>query len=980
MMPSNTFDKHFQRWSMLSANPDMVKKASCDSLTFCLSENGLLNLKDESKETEYYLHSNTDPLAEATALFEGLSLNDVKIIYVYGVGLGYFYIAAKKWLKSDPERAIAFFEEDPRVLHRFLETEQAHELLFDPQVAVYALNEDTKGLTELNSQTIAYSPHNFIVTTLSKNLPQFLLFKSRINFFTLMNRMGIMEYDYHGAIVFRNFFRNFMNLPRAHLANNLFGQFKGIPAIICGAGPSLDKNIDLLGTLGDRALIFAGGTALNALNSHHVKAHFGVGIDPNPTQFSRLIMNNSYEIPFLYRSRMLTEAIEMIHGDRLYVTGIAGYGVGKLLEEALGIKEIELDEGFNVLNFSIALAHALGCDPIITVGVDLAYSNGRSYAEGVVSHPIHDRQEHFNTKTIKDEVICKTDINGDPVYTLWKWIAESVWYTNFVKLNPGATLINATEGGIGFENIPNLTLKEVADKYFKKTYDLSSILQGEIQSYSFNERVTTEKVYGLIKELLISLRNAVQIINEIINKLKTQENGDSDIQGLEVKLHEERAFKTILEVFDDAFIKMHGLEKLRLFLGAEQLTEEEAKQKEIDFRIKKWDTVRQTALFNATLLHALLTNKEREKRTSLPKSDHQIRDLKQKHPLPTSAERDVYSFENGVLTIIDAELSVNYSAKFIPKEDGGIYRTYYPSGALKIEEYYDNNALHGPSSYYAENGVLLARAWFIEGRREGKAWTYFSDGSVKSLQRFFHGKEHSLQEYFYTNGMPKSFFSYVHGLMDGEVNLYHPNGYLERHLAFKEGKRFGLEQIWDHQGILRIEAHYDHDKPIKTASVWHSNGVLAKKIEYDQNSQCIASTEWDVMGNLIEKPTPKLDYFDSVNAQVSLFTESLAGMVTGISSMNNDETITKELKEDFVELQKQLAQLKSIDQLIKDQTEVDESNPTEELWKTPEIKMFMEQHISRAGVGMLDALKEIKLGFEKMIDQSSKKKDEPEKK
>ena len=43
-----------------------------------------------------------------------------------------------------------------------------------------------------------------------------------------------------------NFYLNLYYLPDSKKGNDLYGKFQGIPAIICGAGPSLQKNIHLL--------------------------------------------------------------------------------------------------------------------------------------------------------------------------------------------------------------------------------------------------------------------------------------------------------------------------------------------------------------------------------------------------------------------------------------------------------------------------------------------------------------------------------------------------------------------------------------------------------------------------------------------------------------------------------------------------------------------------------------------------------------
>ena len=44
--------------------------------------------------------------------------------------------------------------------------------------------------------------------------------------------------------------------------------------------------------------------------------------------------------------------------------------------------------------------------------------------------------------------VCeRNDIHGNPVYTLWKWITEAKWISDFAENHPELTILNATEGG-----------------------------------------------------------------------------------------------------------------------------------------------------------------------------------------------------------------------------------------------------------------------------------------------------------------------------------------------------------------------------------------------------------------------------------------------------------------------------------------------------------------------------------------------------
>ncbi len=48
-----------------------------------------------------------------------LELDEVEVLYVLGLGLGYLYYAARDWLAADPSHQLVFLEDDLSVLAHF---------------------------------------------------------------------------------------------------------------------------------------------------------------------------------------------------------------------------------------------------------------------------------------------------------------------------------------------------------------------------------------------------------------------------------------------------------------------------------------------------------------------------------------------------------------------------------------------------------------------------------------------------------------------------------------------------------------------------------------------------------------------------------------------------------------------------------------------------------------------------------------------
>lgn len=543
-------------------------------LSFCQTKQKELNLYhifEGNTDEKYYYHSPKGALLEAEAWFKTLgSIPPATVIFVYGIGLGYAYYAAKEWLATNQHNRLIFLEEDLEVLYRLCETKLASELLSDPQVQLVFLRDCETNKTHFNDLSWDFCKHSFIITALkfyeeirSKTYGQI---KQHILYQFDQKRGIANEYMQFGYSFFRNFYLNLLELPHAYLGNGLFGRFRDVPAIICGAGPSLNKNIQLLCHLKEKALILAGGSALNALICNKITPHFGVGLDPHPTQQARTTILKGLSIPFFYRQRIYNEALRSIEGAKLYLTGTGGYAISDWFEEKLGIEGEKLDEGYNVVNFSIQIAHALGCNPIILVGTDLAFTANQNYADGVIASV----NELTNDVEIDSSLIVKKDIYGNPTYTSLKWITESEWISEFAQSHPETLILNATEGGIGFKEIENINLNTLIDKFLKNTRQEIACIENEINKHSL-DFISHTHILELILQMKISLKNCLTILSKLIAEIeqsimyKQDEKPQASIQlPLQIQMEEEVGYRYVLEIFDRVFLRLHARKKKEL--------------------------------------------------------------------------------------------------------------------------------------------------------------------------------------------------------------------------------------------------------------------------------------------------------------------------------------------------------------------------------------------------------------------------------
>ncbi|MBS4168655.1 6-hydroxymethylpterin diphosphokinase MptE-like protein [Parachlamydia sp. AcF125] len=581
------------------------------NLEFCEAQNGLQNLK----KGEAYYHSTLNPLGEAEEWFSATYQKDVQVLYVYGVGLGYYYEAAKEWLHTQPRRHLIFLEDDLEVIYRLLETDRGTALLEDAQVTLHYMEELKEKSEVLDALYWNFALARLQVSALALyqkvHAERYLELQHKIVYDATVKDALVEEYLLYGAGFFKNFYPNMLKLSESYYGNQFFGKFNQIPAIICGAGPSLKHSLNTLKGLSDRALIFAGGSALNALDAAGITPHLGAGIDPNAEQYERLSRHQGYEVPFFYRNRLFYGAFQQIHGPRLYITGSGGYDISEWFEEKFGLDTTFFDEGHNVVNFSTQIAHAMGCNPIIFIGMDLAYTDLQAYAEGVLQDAQVTTQQIVDTADFDQAAFLKKDIFGKPIYTMWKWVAESDWIANFAKEHPETTFFNATEGGLGFEGIQNQPLAQIAEKNLTTRYNLKDRIFGEIQN-SQMPQVTDKAVREAIGELQTSLKNCVEHLDILIqdaeelgNKIEKEQEVPRQMQSgraalAETDLAEEPAYEYILAIFNEVYSRLLNYEVRLLKLS--KASEWEKKQQLLQISIKKLSFLKDVANANLELI------------------------------------------------------------------------------------------------------------------------------------------------------------------------------------------------------------------------------------------------------------------------------------------------------------------------------------------------------------------------------------------
>lgn len=543
------------------------------------------------------LHS--DCISEEISRFQTqLCLSEIDILYVYGIGLGYHYATLKSWLKEKRERRLIFLEDELAAIHALLSSEHAEDLFYDPQVIVRYISDPKQLHGHLEELVATYSCDRIEVTAIERYHK-----KKKHRFNQMRLKLFRLSAVYHAMLtevlyahkMLINLLRNIRRWPGSFLAGGFKGKFYGIPAVVCGAGPSLQASLPHLKKIEDRALIIAGGSTIAALSHQGIQPHLGIALDPNAEEFERVKIASSYEMPLIYATRLQPDVFNALNGERGYLVTDTGGPCERYFEKQMEIEGEAVGpklgvEALSVTTLAIAFAVEMGCNPIFLNGIDLAYTGTQRYAEGVMASAHIDMSEKRRGKKSPERLLKRKDIRGHYVHTLVKWVMESECIASYAKSHPESQFINVSEGGLGFPGIPNIAFSD-ALQGLHHALDLRALVHAEIQRLKLP--LPKEKIMHEMKEIGESLLRLGSIAKAMIEELERAKDALSFEQAtfptgkmtiLEIDFQEERAFECLFPTLGPALDKLLA----RAFYISSHCSEEQQRRITLECKIAKW--------------------------------------------------------------------------------------------------------------------------------------------------------------------------------------------------------------------------------------------------------------------------------------------------------------------------------------------------------------------------------------------------------
>mgnify|MGYP006274157949 CR=1 FL=1 len=427
------------------------------------------------------LASRYEPLAEARRLAEQVDLESNATFAVLGVGLGYH--VAELARRAQGHAVVIAYEPDVAVLRAVIERIDCRDWLGAEHVAVFAGEADVAELTRRfePAATAVLAGVSLITHPPSRQLhgPALSVFAGQLKQVVAYLRTNIATTLVNATRTCENLLRNLSHYAAGPTINDLRHAAVGRPAVLVSAGPSLARNVHLLGTPGvrDRVVIIAAQTVLKPLLERGVRPHFVTALDYH--EISRRFYEGLADFgPF--------DDVTLVAEPKANAAILDGYpgpvrvcrsGFLDTLLGELARPVDALPAGSTVAHLSYYLARHLGCDPIIMIGQDLGFSDGLYYCPGTAIHDVWASElGPFNTLEMMEwKRIARhrgmlhkaVDVNERPIYSDEQMLTYLRQFERdfAAAAAEGRTLIDATEGGVPKAHTRRMTLAEALQQH-----------------------------------------------------------------------------------------------------------------------------------------------------------------------------------------------------------------------------------------------------------------------------------------------------------------------------------------------------------------------------------------------------------------------------------------------------------------------------------------------------------------------------------
>ena len=442
------------------------------------------------------------------------------ICILLGFGLGYSVESIINNIYNIHK--VLIFEPSPDIFIAALKIRDLSKILSNPKIEIYLGIEEEK----IRERLIRYERilmnediYFLEIPSYKEFIPRSKPFFQKI--FSIINELNISGATTakQGETIFLNKIKNLDVLFRSYHLFDFKDIFKGIPAILVAAGPSLDKNVELLTKVKDNAVIFCVDTSFATLQKYDITPHFISTIDYQEIAYQKISdwsSKDNIETNLLYILSCCPLTTKRLPVKRHIYCPISEI-FNNLVNKYLFARDESIECPSTVAHLNLLVAQIMGNNPIIFIGQDLT---------DIESSHCKDTILQYNSKNKDGQLIPAKAWGGGSTFTRRNFWDMKFKFEEYIQNLPDITYINATEGGVHIEGSIDIEFKQVIKRYLTSRYKINQILDNNNKVIDINNKYYT---INKLNEISIETQQLKYIANKGINIIKKLQKDPNNI-------------------------------------------------------------------------------------------------------------------------------------------------------------------------------------------------------------------------------------------------------------------------------------------------------------------------------------------------------------------------------------------------------------------------------------------------------------------
>lgn len=318
------------------------------------------------------VHSVYDPVKEARREIEPFVGQDVAMLVILGMGLGYAIDAALELL---PCTRVLVIEADEAI---YRAARAARPLPASPRLTyVVGRNAEANFIAITTVFDVLASTSFRYLTRLAELDPEYYAgVVNTIGRAAEMHIEGLRSTASFGLLWWENAVRNYREYATLPDVGDWFGAYRNQPLFVFAAGPTLEDDLDRF-AVSEGGIRFVVDTAYERVRSAGVRIDAVFAVDAQDRTLDHFALappERLIAVPVI-PPRLFTLAREKM------INSLIG-PLFDWFDQALTRPVARLKSGGSVTTFAFDLARRMGAGPIIFVGADFAHRDGRRHAPG----------------------------------------------------------------------------------------------------------------------------------------------------------------------------------------------------------------------------------------------------------------------------------------------------------------------------------------------------------------------------------------------------------------------------------------------------------------------------------------------------------------------------------------------------------------------------------------------------------------------